>query len=62
MPDGRQPDWSIYASRGGGKSYLLSINRTASSAVTRVVQVTTAAGRRLLRLTLAPHALSIVAF
>jgi hypothetical protein len=62
VPDGRQADWSIYASRGGGKSYLLAINRTASSAVTRVVQVTTAAGRRLLRLTLAPHALSIVGF
>jgi hypothetical protein len=62
VPHGRQPDWSIYASRSAGKSYLLLINRTASSTVTRVVQVTTAAGQRLLRLTLAPHALSIVAF
>lgn len=55
VPHGRQPDWSIYAPRSASKSYLLAINRTTSSTVTRVVQVTTAAGQRLLRLTLAPH-------
>jgi hypothetical protein len=38
------------------------INRTAATEVTRVVKVTTAAGDKLLRLTLHPHSLAIVAF
>jgi hypothetical protein len=62
VPDGRQADWSIYASRGGGKSFLMLINRTASTEVTRIVKVTTTAGEKLLRLTLHPHSLAIVAF
>jgi hypothetical protein len=81
VPDGRQPDWSIYASRAartsptspapsrsasiathGGRHFLLLINRTASTPITRVVKVTTVAGERLLRLTLQPHSLSIVSF
>jgi hypothetical protein len=62
VPDGRQPDWSIYAARGGGKSFLLLINRTAATEVTRVVKATTTDGDRLLRLTLHPHSLAIVSF
>jgi hypothetical protein len=62
VPGGRDADWSIYASRGGGKSFFLLINRTESTTVTRVVKATTEAGDRLLRLTLAPHSLSIVSF
>jgi hypothetical protein len=73
VPDGRQADWSIYASRassashdpgssGGKQSFLLLINRTAATEVTRVVKVTTAAGDKLLRLTLHPHSLAIVSF
>lgn len=64
VPDGRRPEWSIYASRASrtGKSYLMLINRTPATEVTRVVKVTTAAGDRLLRLTLQPHSLAIVSF
>jgi hypothetical protein len=62
VPHGRQDDWSIYASRGGSRSYLLLINRTESTSIARVVKVTTAAGEKLLRLTAHPHSLSIVSF
>jgi hypothetical protein len=63
VPGGHQPDWSIYASRAsGGKSYLMLINRTAATELTRVVKVTAASGERLLRLTLHPHSLAIVSF
>jgi hypothetical protein len=70
VPGGRQTDWSIYASRTSGapsapsgpRSFLLLINRTAATELTRVVKVTTAAGQRLLRLTLHPHSLAIVSF
>ena len=59
---GQQADWSIYASRNGSKNYLMLINRTAATAVMRVLKVVTAAGDRLLRITLNPHSVSIVAF
>jgi len=59
---GQQPDWSIYASRDSSKNYLLLINRTADTQVSRVVKVVTTAGDRWLRLTLMPHSVSIVAF
>ena len=62
VPDGRQADWSIYAARAGATSFLMLINRTAATEVTRVVKVTTAAGQRLLRLTLHAHSLAIVSF
>jgi hypothetical protein len=73
VPGGHQPEWSIYASRAsgasgasqaasGGNSYLMLINRTAATEVTRVVKVSTASGGRLLRLTLHPHSLAIVSF
>jgi len=59
---GQQADWSIYASRDSSKNYLLLINRTADTQVSRVVKVVTTAGDRLLRLALMPHSVSIVAF
>jgi hypothetical protein len=59
---GQQADWSIYASRNGSKNYLMLINRTAATAVMRVLKVVTAAGDRLLRIALNPHSVSIVAF
>jgi hypothetical protein len=64
VADGRRSEWSIYASRasGTGRSYLMLINRTPATEVTRVVKVTTTAGDRLLRLTLHPHSLAIVSF
>jgi len=62
VPDGRQAEASIYASRRGGTCFVMLINRTAASELTRVVKVTTAAGERLLRLTLHPHSLAIVEF
>jgi hypothetical protein len=70
VPDGRQADWSICASRasrasgasGGGKNFLMLINRTAATEVTRILKVTTTAGEKLLRLTLHPHSLAIVSF
>jgi len=70
VENGHQTDWSIYASRASrasqpassGNSYLMLINRTAATEVTRVVKVSTASGGRLLRLTLHPHSLAIVSF
>jgi hypothetical protein len=64
VSDGRHADESIYASRAalGGKSYLMLINRTAATELTRVVKVSTTSGERLLRLTLHPHSLAIVSF
>jgi len=59
---GQQADWSIYASRASSKNYLMLINRTADTAVTRVLKVVTTAGNRLLRVTLNPHSVSIIAF
>ena len=59
---GQQADWSIYASRDSSKNYLLLINRTATTQLMRVVKLITAAGDRLLRLTLNAHSASIVAF
>lgn len=63
VPGGRTADGSIYASRdAAGRSYVMLINRTAATELTRVVKATTAAGTRLLRLTLHPHSLAIVSF
>lgn len=64
VPDGRQAEWSIHAARATstGRSYLMLINRTAASEVTRVARIKTAPGERLLRLTLHPHSLAIVSF
>jgi hypothetical protein len=62
VANGRTADGSVYAARGGGKNFLLLINRTAATELTRVVKVTTAKGERLLRLTLHPHSLAIVSF
>lgn len=64
VPNGRQAEWSIHAARATttGRSYLMLINRTAATEVTRVARITTAAGERLLRLTLHPHSLAIVSF
>jgi hypothetical protein len=59
---GINADWSIFAARGGDRSSLMLINRSESTTVTRVVKAKTATGERLLRLTLAPHSLSIVSF
>lgn len=62
VPGGQQQDWSIYASRDSSRNYLQLINRTADTQVQQVVKVVTGAGNRLLRLTLMPHSVSIVAF
>jgi hypothetical protein len=60
---GQQPDWSIYASRDSAKkNYLMFINRTPATSLRRVLRVVTTAGERLLRFTLEPHSVSIVAF
>jgi hypothetical protein len=59
VPGGQDADSSIYAARGNGRSYLLLINRTAHTRVTRVVQATTASGDRL---TAYPHSLAVVEF
>jgi len=59
---GQQADWSVYASRDNSKNYLLLINRTADKQIVRVVKAVTQAGERLLRLTLNPHSVSVVAF
>ena len=59
---GRQTDWSIYASRDSSKNYLMLINRTASTTLRRVLSVVTSEGERLLRVTLEPHSVSVVAF
>jgi hypothetical protein len=45
-----------------GRSYLLLINRTAATGLTRVVKITTTTGDRRVRLTLHPHSLAIVSF
>jgi hypothetical protein len=64
VPGGQGDDWSIYASRSQttGKHHLMLINRTASWTITKVVEVTTEQGKRLLVLTLHPHSVSIVTF
>jgi hypothetical protein len=62
VPGGQDADSSLYAARGGGKSYFLLINRTASTRVSRVVKATTASGDRLLRLTSYPHSIAVVEF
>jgi hypothetical protein len=64
VPGGRSADWSIYAARASatGRSYLLLINRTAATELTRVVKITTTTGDRRVRLTLHPHSLTIVSF
>jgi hypothetical protein len=62
VANGVDRDWSIYASRSAGKSYLLLVNRTEETTVTRVVHVTSPAGQKLLRLTLHPHSLAIVSW
>lgn len=59
---GRHGEWSIHAARDADRSYLMLVNRTASTTYTPVVAVRTAAGDRQLRLTLYPHSLSIVSF
>lgn len=64
VPGGRQADWSIYAARASnsGKRYLMLINRTPATEISRLVKVATTAGERMLRLTLHPHSLAIVSF
>jgi hypothetical protein len=62
VPGGRQPSWSIYASRDATTHYLLLINRDADTRVSRAVKTITESGEKLLRLTLQPHSVSVVAF
>ena len=62
VPGGQNDDWSIYASKDTASSHLMLINRTACKTITKTVDVTTAAGKRQLRLTLYPHSVSIVSF
>lgn len=64
VPGGQQDDWSIYAARSQatGERHLMLINRTASSTFTKVVEVTTPEGKKLLGLTLHPHSVAIVTF
>ncbi len=59
---GQSDDWSIYASKDDSRSYLMLINRTAGTALTKTVEVKTTAGRRQLRLTLQPHSVTVVSF
>jgi hypothetical protein len=62
VPRGQNDDWSIYASKGAARSYLMLINRTASTTVTKTADVTSTAGKKQVRLTLYPHSVSIVSF
>jgi hypothetical protein len=62
VPGGQNDDWSIYASRDDARSYLMLINRTQGTAITKTAGVTTTLGRRQLRLTLHPHSVAIVSF
>ncbi len=59
---GQDQDASLYASRAGGRSYFLLINRTAGTRVSRVVKAVTAGGERLLKLTAYPHSIAVVGF
>jgi hypothetical protein len=62
VPGGQSDDWSIYASKDSARGYLMLINRTAGTTIVKTAEVTTAAGRRRLRLTLQPRSVSIVSF
>ena len=64
VPGGQNDDWSIYASRSqdGTANYLMLINRTAATTITRVVAATTLQGTRQLALTLYPHSVAVVGF
>jgi hypothetical protein len=62
VPGGQNDLWSIYAAKDAKGSYLMLINRSDCQTITKTVDVTTAAGKRPLRLTLYPHSVSIVSF
>jgi hypothetical protein len=62
VADGQNDDWSLYAAKDAERSYLMLLNRTAGTTITKTVEVRTAAGTRLLRLTFQPHSVSVVSF
>jgi hypothetical protein len=62
VPGGQNDDWSLYAAKDEEQSYLMLLNRTAGTTITKTVEARTASGTRLLRLTLHPHSVTVVAF
>jgi hypothetical protein len=62
VANGLHADWSIHAAKDASRSYLMLVNRTGSSRIEKVVQATTAAGTRQVRLTLHPHSVTVVSF
>jgi hypothetical protein len=62
VPGGQHADWSVYASRDDTHNYLMLINRTPATTISKVVTVKTASGTNQLRLTLQPHSVSMIGF
>jgi hypothetical protein len=62
VPGAQTDDWSIYAAKNESRCYFMLVNRSPTATFEKVVNVTTAEGRRRLRLTLYPHSLAVVSF
>ena len=62
VSNGRDDDWSVYASKDDGSSYIMLINRTEDERIKKTASVTTESGSRVLELTLHPKSVAIIKF